>query len=74
MRFGASPRASLGLMYTAQALAAINSRNYVIPDDVKELIIPVLSHRIILSENEKLKGETANNILKKIISQIPVPE
>lgn len=74
LRFGVSPRGSLGLMRAAQGLAAIKGRNYVIPDDVKELIKPVLAHRIILNEEEKLRGETPENILEEIISQTPVPD
>jgi MoxR-like ATPase len=70
---GASPRGSLALMRTGQALATLRGREYVLPDDIKYLIVPVLSHRLILKEEERLRGETAENCLEKIISQIPVP-
>ena len=70
LRFGSSPRGSLGLMRAAQGLAALRGRNYALPDDIKELLVPVLAHRIILSEEAKLSGESPEHIL---ISRIPVP-
>ena len=73
LRFGSSPRGSLGLMRAGQGLAALRGRVYVLPDDIKELLIPVLAHRIILSEEAKLSGESPEFILEGIISQIPVP-
>ena len=72
-RFGASPRGSLGLMRAAQALCAVRGRDYVIPDDVKYLAIPVLAHRIILKEQEKLKGNAKRELLREIVEAIPVP-
>lgn len=72
-RYGASPRGSLGLMRGAQALSAIRGRNYVIPDDIKYLLIPVLAHRLILKDREKLKGGTAGKFLTNIVESIPVP-
>jgi len=74
IKFGASPRGSMALMRSAQALAAMEGRSYAIPDDVKKLIKPVLAHRLILNENEWLKGEKPENILTRIIEQIPVPD
>jgi len=74
LRFGASPRGSLGLMRASQGLAALNGRSYVLPDDVKHLVRPVLAHRIILNEEEKLSGQTPEHILDDIISRIPVPD
>jgi MoxR-like ATPase len=73
LRFGSSPRGSLGLMRAAQGLAALRGRNYVLPDDIKELLVPVLAHRIILSEEAKLRGENSEHILEEIISRISVP-
>ncbi len=74
IKFGASPRGSMGLMRSAQALAAIEGRSYAIPDDIKKLAEPVLAHRLILNENERLKGEKPENILTRIIEQIPIPD
>ncbi len=73
LRFGASPRGSLGLMRAAQGLAAIRGREYILPDDVKYLAHPVLAHRLILKEEERLRGETPERFLQEIIEQIPVP-
>ena len=72
-RFGASPRGSLGLMRAAQALAVVRGRDYVLPDDVKHLTIPVLAHRLILKDQEKLKGGSATEFLQKIVESTPVP-
>lgn len=73
LRFGASPRGSLGLMRAAQGLAAIRGREYVLPDDIKYLAHPVLSHRLILNEEERLRGAFPEHFLEEIIAQVPVP-
>jgi len=73
LRLGASPRGSLGLMRAGQALAALRGRNYVLPDDIKYLVIPVLAHRLILKEEERLRGSTREHLLKEIMGRIPVP-
>ena len=73
LRFGASPRGSLGLMRAGQALAGLQGREYVLPDDIKRLARPVLAHRIILREEERLRGKTPEIILEEILSRIPVP-
>ena len=73
LRFGASPRGSLGLMRSGQALAALRGRDYVLPDDIKYLVSPVLSHRLILTEAERLRGGTPEHLLEEMMSQIPVP-
>jgi len=72
-RFGASPRGSLGLMRAGQGLAAVRGRDYVLPDDIKDLGSPVLAHRLILTEEERLRGETAERFVEQIIDQVPVP-
>jgi MoxR-like ATPase len=73
LRLGASPRGSLGLMRTGQALAALRERDYVLPDDIKSLVVPVLAHRLILKEEERLRGETSERFLEEILRQTPVP-
>ncbi len=73
VRLGASPRGSLGLMRASQALAALRGREYVLPDDVKLLATSVLSHRLILKEEERLQGETQEQVVKGIVSRVPVP-
>jgi MoxR-like ATPase len=73
LRLGASPRGSLALMRTGQALAALEGRDYVLPDDIKFLAIPVLAHRLIIKEEERLRGVTPENIIEEIMNRIPVP-
>jgi MoxR-like ATPase len=73
LRFGASPRGSLGLMRSGQALSALRERDYVLPDDIKSLVVPVLAHRLILAEEERLRGGTPEHLLREIMDQIPVP-
>ena len=73
IHYGASPRGSLGLMRAAQALAALRGRDFVLPDDIKYLAKPVLAHRLILNEEDKLRGETAEHILEEIIGRTTVP-
>ena len=73
LRFGASPRGSLGLMRAAQGLAALREREYVLPDDVKYLVRPVLAHRLILNDEERLRGKTPEHLLDEIIREVPVP-
>jgi MoxR-like ATPase len=73
LRLGASPRGSLGLMRAGQALAALKGREYVLPDDIKSLVFPVLSHRLLLKEEERLRSETPEHYLEEIIRQTPVP-
>ena len=73
IQFGASPRASLGLMRAGQALAALRGRDYVLPDDIKHLAHPVLTHRLILAEEERLKGKSTDRLIENLIKSVPVP-
>jgi MoxR-like ATPase len=73
IQFGGSPRASLGLMRAGQALAALRGREYVLPDDIKYLAHPVLTHRLILAEEERLKGKSTDSLIEKLINRVPVP-
>ena len=73
LRFGASPRGAIVLMRSAQALAYLRGRDFVIPDDIKYLAEPVLAHRLILKEEERIRGEKPVRFLKEIIGQLPVP-
>jgi MoxR-like ATPase len=73
VRYGASPRGSLGLMRAAQALALLRDRVFVLPDDVKELALPVLCHRLILRHEERAKGATARAVMLDILARLPVP-
>lgn len=70
---GASPRGSLALCKAAQALALMKGRDYVLPEDIKRMIIPTLSHRIILKQEAKLKKKNVIEILSSIINSVFVP-
>ncbi len=69
---GASPRGSLALFHTSQALAALRGRDYVIPDDVKHLAKPVLGHRLIVRAESQLRGRSAERIVEELLQQVPV--
>lgn len=70
---GASPRAAAAIAAAARARAALDGRDFVIPDDIKELILPALRHRIILSPAAEIEGRTADEILTGLIEQIVAP-
>lgn len=70
---GASPRASLAVMNAAKAIAAINGRDFVTPEDILEVVPPVLRHRIILSPDKEMEGVTEDNVLKQIIQSMDIP-
>jgi MoxR-like ATPase len=70
---GASPRASIMLLRAARSLAASDGRDYVIPDDVKSLVVPVLAHRILLAADAAMTGRTPRAVLEELLQQVPVP-
>lgn len=70
---GVSPRGAQSLMKVAKGYAAIDNRDYVIPDDVKKAAIPVLTHRIMLTSSAKIKANAALDVIKEIVEQVPVP-
>lgn len=73
IQLGASPRATMGLFQTSQAWAAINGRDFVIPDDVKFVAPYVLCHRLIISPSAQLRGRTSQELISDIVSIVPVP-
>jgi MoxR-like ATPase len=73
VELGVSPRGTLALYRTAQALAAVRGRRFVIPDDVKYLAPCVLTHRIIISPQTRLRGRRPEEILAEIVDTVPVP-
>jgi MoxR-like ATPase len=73
MKLGASTRAALGLQAASQAFAAMQGRGYVLPDDVKGLAAPVLSHRTIVRTEAVLKGRSVEQIIEEMLSSVPVP-
>jgi MoxR-like ATPase len=70
---GASPRASLGILISAKAIAAMRGRDFVTPEDIKFVAIPVLKHRIILTPEKEMEGITADEVINQIIEKIEVP-
>jgi len=74
LTLGASPRAAISLMRVAKALAAIDGRDYVIPDDVKAAMLPVLRHRVIVKPEADLEGMTADQILQDVARAVEVPK
>jgi MoxR-like ATPase len=73
LSLGASPRASLDLLHTAQVLAGIHGRDHVLPDDVKELAPSVLSHRLIIRPEARLRQLTGEAIVQEIVNSVPIP-
>jgi MoxR-like ATPase len=73
VRLGASPRASLALMEVSRVFAFLNKRDYVIPDDVKRLVYPILRHRLILQPQALVKGITSENVIREILDKVVVP-
>jgi len=73
IELGASPRATLALYQAAQAWAAINDRDYVIPDDIKQLAPSVLTHRLMISPQAQLRGRKMEELVADIVNAVPVP-
>jgi MoxR-like ATPase len=73
LSLGASPRAAIGLMSVAKAIAAMDGRDYLIPDDVKQAAGPVLRHRIVLKPEADLEGVTADQVLQDVVRAVEVP-
>jgi MoxR-like ATPase len=70
---GGSPRASLAIMHASQAFAAITGRDFIIPEDVKKSVIPVLRHRIIITPEKEMEGITPEFVIDSIIQSIEIP-
>lgn len=73
VRYGASPRGSIGLVRTAQALAAMEGRTFVTPDDVKDVAVPVLAHRLVLTAEAELGRHTPEEIVREVLASTPAP-
>ena len=70
---GASPRASLYLLRASRALAASRGRDYVVPDDIKDLVVPVMAHRILLSPEAQMRGSATEDVLEGLLGRVPIP-
>jgi MoxR-like ATPase len=73
VRLGASPRATLQLLRAAKAWAALDGRDYVIPDDLQTLTGPVLAHRLLLTADASIGGRTADDVLGKVVASVAIP-
>ena len=73
IQLGASPRATMALYRTCQALAAINGRSFVIPDDVKTMTPYVLTHRLIVNPQTRLRGRRPEEVINEVVNTVPVP-
>ena len=73
LSLGSSPRGSLVLFRGAQAVSLIRGRDFVLPDDVKELAVPMLGHRIIVSAAARMQGMRSTDVVTQVVDQIPVP-
>jgi MoxR-like ATPase len=70
---GGSPRASLAVLNAAKAFAAIGGRDFVVPEDVKKALTPVLNHRVILTPEREMEGMTTENVVKMIVESVEIP-
>lgn len=70
---GGSPRASLAIMNASKAFAAISGRDFVIPEDVKRAVIPVMGHRLILSPEREMEGMTTEQVIQMIVQSVEIP-
>ncbi len=70
---GASPRAAVGLLFAARALAAMDGRDFLLPDDVKSAAIPVLRHRLVLKPETELEGFNTDTVIEQVLASIEVP-
>jgi MoxR-like ATPase len=74
LAMGASPRAAVSLMMVAKSAAALEERDYLIPDDVKSAVLPVLRHRILVKPEAELEGLDSDQVLKEIVNSVEVPK
>jgi MoxR-like ATPase len=74
LRLGASPRATLHLVRSGRAWAALHGRDYVLPDDVQELAVPVLAHRLLTTAEAQIGRRRASEVVAEIVAMLPVPE
>jgi MoxR-like ATPase len=73
LTLGASPRAGIALLECSKALAAMNGRDYIIPEDVKTVAPPVLRHRLLLRAESEMEGLRADDVVKSVLGAVEVP-
>jgi MoxR-like ATPase len=73
LRLGASPRATLHLLRASRGVAAIDGRDFVLPDDLQALAVPVLAHRLLLSAEAQVARRTTSAVIADVVASVPVP-
>jgi len=73
LQLGVSPRGGIALLRAAQASALLAGRDYVLPDDIRRMALPVLTHRLLLTPESRMKGIVPEQVLHQIIASTPVP-
>jgi MoxR-like ATPase len=73
VQLGASPRASLALMNTSKALALFDGQEFVTPEQVQEIAVPVIAHRMVMDPQARFSGRTAEGVVEEILETVPVP-
>ena len=73
LSLGASPRAAVGLFFVARAMAAMDGRDYLLPDDIKDAALPVLRHRVLLKPEADMEGLTADQVIRQVLDSVAVP-
>jgi MoxR-like ATPase len=73
VKLGASPRATLDLWRAAQTAAAVDGRDFVIPDDVKRMAVPVLAHRLVLNVEARVRGRSGADVVNAVMERAAVP-
>tara|TARA_Y100000815_G_C13059465_1_gene393785 strand:- start:127 stop:642 length:516 start_codon:yes stop_codon:yes gene_type:complete len=70
---GVSPRASISMMKAGKSIALVTGRDYVIPDDIKNIVLPVLSHRVLLTPSARMRNVNQYGVIQEVLDNIPVP-
>jgi MoxR-like ATPase len=73
LSLGASPRASVAMLKGAKAMAALQGRDFISPDDVREVASPVLRHRLLLTPEQEMEGRDVNEVINRVLEQVDVP-
>jgi MoxR-like ATPase len=73
VELGASPRASLALLRACRTKAAVEARDYVVPDDVKTLAHPLLAHRLVMAPEAQMAGTSAASVVEELLETVPIP-
>jgi MoxR-like ATPase len=73
LALGGSPRASIAMLLAAKAWAAMQGRGYVVPDDVKALVLPIFRHRVLLKPEAEIEGFNADAVMKRLLARVEVP-